>query len=681
MLVAVKCSRNIYGIVAWGLVCSFLGTNRVTAADTGVLPSAATLSRSPYLQCATPTSMVVVWRTLGSSTPQLRFGTNFLALESNVVADGIVRRASLGANEEAAKPRWVSLRTPANLNLPKLHSAPVGTFQYEAHLTGLQPETRYYYAVYDEERRLTPQDPSYSFVTPPPRGQRQRIRFAVIGDSGTARSPQFEVFQSLLDHVSKTGPALDFWIHVGDIAYNAGRDTEFQTRVFEPYDRLNRNTVCWPTMGNHEGGTSKGTTGIGPYFDAYVLPTRGEAGGVASGTEAYYSFDHGNIHFICLDSHDLDRRPSGAMARWLKADLDMAKADWLIAFWHHPPYSKGSHDSDKEKDLTEMREYIMPIMEAGGVDLVLNGHSHIYERSMLMDGAYATPTVAENVILDDGDGDPAGDGPYRKSPGLLPHQGTLEIVAGNGGQNLGRTGSSPVIRKVFVEHGCVVIDLEGDKLTATMINRNGTVRDRVSLVKEMRVENRRLAVPWQPPAYTKPERDPNGPPAPPVHYQVLVPPKSEWQYRSSDHSPGQLWNRLDYDAAGWQVASAGFGFGGGRYTTSLEHLEGHSPALYLRHTFQIAQSDAVTELGLMVDYSDGFIAYVNGYEVARVNIGRSSGSHVQNVKARADRGVAFIALKDAHRYLHNGVNVLAIEAHANPEAVDFGIDPTLISEE
>ena len=94
------------------------------------------------------------------------------------------------------------------------------------------------------------------------------------------------------------------------------------------------------------------------------------------------------------------------MDTWLKADLEQTTADWLVAYFHHPPYTKGSHDSDREKQLVEMRTYVMPILESGGVDLVLTGHSHIYERSMLMDGAYATPTVAENVILDDGDGDP-----------------------------------------------------------------------------------------------------------------------------------------------------------------------------------------------------------------------------------------------------------------------------------
>src|SRR5580765_4495942 len=117
-----------------------------------------------------------------------------------------------------------------------------------------------------------------------------------------------------------------------------------------------------------------------------------------------------------------------------------------------------------------MRKLIMPIIEAGGVDLVLTGHSHIYERSMLMDGAYATPTVSDNVILDDGDGDPDGDGAYRKSAGIKAHEGTVQVVAGNAGAQLGRSGTMPVMRRTIVEHGSVIVDVYGDTLTARMLD-------------------------------------------------------------------------------------------------------------------------------------------------------------------------------------------------------------------
>ena len=498
--------RNRFRL-AVALACMVCLPETLRSAEPAVSAEPPAFTRSPYVQFATPGMIHVVWRTAGPITPVVRFGTVLNALTESAPADAIIRRASLGSEGQTLPPRWAGLRTPENLKLPKLHSAPVGTFQYEVRLSGLTPATVYYYAVYDGSRRLTAAEASYSFTTPPNPGTRPLVRFGVIGDSGTGRLPQYEVLQAMLEHVRQTGPPLDFWLHVGDMAYSAGRDTEFQTHVFRPYEVFMRNTVCWPSMGNHEGSTSKGTTGIGPYYDAYVVPTRGEAGGVASGTEAYYSFDFANIHFICLDSHDLDRKPSGAMARWLRADLDRAKAEWLIAFWHHPPYTKGSHDSDKEKDLTEMRQYIMPIIESGGVDLVLTGHSHVYERSMLMDGAYATPTVSENVILDDGDGNPNGDGAYQKSAGLKSSSGTVQVVAGNGGQTLGRTGSMPVMKKILVENGSVVVEVHGDTLTAQMISRFGNVRDLFTIQKRGDVQQRRLALPWQPPAYVKPESE------------------------------------------------------------------------------------------------------------------------------------------------------------------------------
>ncbi|MFP6615940.1 MAG: metallophosphoesterase, partial [Candidatus Hydrogenedentota bacterium] len=203
------------------------------------------------------------------------------------------------------------------------------------------------------------------------------------------------------------------------------------------------------------------------------------------------------VHFICLDSHDLDRKSTGPMAQWLREDLNQTTGEWLIAFWHHPPYTKGSHDSDLEGQLIEMRSEIMPILEAGGVDLVMTGHSHIYERSMLMDGAYSTPTVAAGVILDDGDGNPDGDGAYRKSAGLNPHEGTIQIVAGHGGAGVSRRGTMPVMREIFVENGSVVLDLDGDTLTGTMINRDRVIRDVFGLVKSGKVEVNRIENPWQ----------------------------------------------------------------------------------------------------------------------------------------------------------------------------------------
>ena len=637
--------------------------------------------RAPYLQFASPTRMHVVWRTEGTVDAVVRYGKELGKLDREVRGGAIEVRFSPGAKDQPIPARWEPLRTPANLALPRLHSAPVGTFQYEADIRDLEPETTYFYAVFDGAKRLTPEDESYRFTTHPKTGPEHPVRFWVIGDGGTGREPQAAVHEAMRKTVEAEKHPLDFFLHVGDMAYNSGRDTEFQTRFFEMYDSTLRNKVCWPAMGNHEGATSSGKTGIGPYYDAYVVPTRGESGGVASGTEAYYSFDYAHIHFICLDSHDLSRKPGDPMANWLKADLEKAKADWLIAFWHHPPYTKGSHDSDKEVDLTEMRKFIMPIIEAGGVDLVLTGHSHIYERSMLMDGAYATPTVSENVILDDGDGDPEGDGAYRKSKGIHAHEGTVQVVAGNAGQTLGRTGVMPVMRRIIVEHGSALIDVNGDTLTGRMISRDGVESDFFSIVKRGKVFSAPLPLPWMPPEPKKVETAKGGAAAP-VDQTFLIAPGAEWQYAFDLPIRGKEWTLAGFATDGWKTGAAAFGFGRVAFRTDVREMRRARTVLYARREFQIEQVDRINELGVQIDFSDGFIAYINGREVARSGVGRSSGRNAQNVKPREQRGGQYFTIADPQKYVKEGTNVFSVEGHCSSvENAEFLLNPALIIED
>ena len=80
---------------------------------------------------------------------------------------------------------------------------------------------------------------------------------------------------------------------LGDNAYFSGTDQEYQAAVFDTYPTILRNTFLWSTRGNHEVNEPV-------YYGAFTLPTAGEGGGLASGTEAYYSFDYGNIHFIAI---------------------------------------------------------------------------------------------------------------------------------------------------------------------------------------------------------------------------------------------------------------------------------------------------------------------------------------------------------------------------------------------
>ena len=83
----------------------------------------------------------------------------------------------------------------------------------------------------------------------------------------------------------------------------------------------------------------------------------------------------------------------GPQAVWLKQDLAANTQPWTVVYFHHPPYTKGSHNSDTEAELINMRQKIVPIFERYKVDLVLSGHSHSYERSYLINGHYGLETT------------------------------------------------------------------------------------------------------------------------------------------------------------------------------------------------------------------------------------------------------------------------------------------------
>ena len=163
-----------------------------------------------------------------------------------------------------------------------------------------------------------------------------------------------------------TNGAADFWLMLGDNAYNRGLDTEYQSAVFDMYPDALRNLFLWPALGNHESDQSFSATAF-PYLDIFSPPEQGEAGGLASGNRKYYSFNYGDIHFICLDSMTSGRATNSVMVQWLVDDLAASTATWNVVFFHHPPYTHGSHNSDVEAELIEVRQNIVPILEANGV--------------------------------------------------------------------------------------------------------------------------------------------------------------------------------------------------------------------------------------------------------------------------------------------------------------------------
>jgi hypothetical protein len=397
------------------------------------------ITRGPYLQSGTTNSVIVRWRTDAAVASRVNFGTN-----------------------------------AANLSQSALNATPAT--EHALAITGLLPDTKYFYAIVSGTTTLAG-GTNHFFVTSPPIGPARPTRVWVLGDSGTANANAQSVRNAYLNYAGTNGPA-DIWLMLGDNAYNTGTDSEYQAAVFNLYPTVLRNKVLWPAIGNHDTAQQQTITTF-PYLDIFSLPQNGEAGGVPSGTERYYSFDHANIHFVCLDSMSSSRATNGAQANWLRSDLEATTQDWLVAFWHHPPYTKGSHNSDTETELIQMRQNFLPILESYGVDLVLGGHSHCYERSFLLNRHYGSSTaLASTNLLDNGDGQEDGDGAYAKSG----PEGAVYIVAGNGGQVSGGSLNHPAMFVSLNELGSVIIDVNGGRMDVQMLGTT-TFRDHFTLLK------------------------------------------------------------------------------------------------------------------------------------------------------------------------------------------------------
>lgn len=408
--------------------------------DTNLVPR---VIRGPYLQQGTATNIIVRWRTDQPSGSGVFFGTNETDLNRSVLSTPLT-------NEHAVR------------------------------LADLDPDTRYYYAVGTAVLPLVG-DRSYSFVTGPATARPTRVW--VIGDSGTADQRPRSVYQA---YTNLTGSRYtDLWLMLGDNAYNTGTDPQYQAAVFDMYPELLRQSVLWPALGNHDTAFSVNPPPTIPYFRIFNLPVNGEAGGIPSGTEKYYSFDYGNIHFVSLDAMASDRSATGPMGAWLEQDLAAQEKEWLIAYWHHPPYTKGSHDSDLEHELVEMRENIVPILEAHGVDLVLCGHSHCYERSFLINGHYGLSGTFDNSMkLDGGSGRPGESGPYVKSTsGPEANRGTVYIVAGSSGQATFGALDHPIMFFDELELGSLILDIDGPVLEARFLRETGAIDDYFTLIK------------------------------------------------------------------------------------------------------------------------------------------------------------------------------------------------------
>ena len=181
------------------------------------------------------------------------------------------------------------------------------------------------------------------------------LKFAVIGDAGTGSSEQKVIAKELATWRSRF--QYDFVVMLGDNLYGGEKPRDFAKKFEIPYKPLlDAGVKFYAALGNHDDAA------IQRNYKPFNM-----------NGERYYSFKPKNgVRFFAIDSNYVDQK----QLEWLDKELAASGSDWKVMFFHHPLYSSGeTHGSaELQRDLLE------PVFVKHGVNVVLTGHEHFYER-------------------------------------------------------------------------------------------------------------------------------------------------------------------------------------------------------------------------------------------------------------------------------------------------------------
>jgi Calcineurin-like phosphoesterase/Purple acid Phosphatase, N-terminal domain/Secretion system C-terminal sorting domain len=292
----------------------------------------AVVDRYPYIQQPTETSALIAWHTQTAAVGTLAWG-------------------------DAPGSLTHSLQDVA------------ATQKHALTISGLQPNTRYYYQVTT--------DAGYSsavehFWTAKPI-QSKAIKFLHYADCGYNNT-----IQNTLSDLMGQEP-VDFAVVAGDVDQGVG--DAYDNVFFGVYKNMLARSCHYTAVGNHDIIANGGTD----FYDSFYQPTNN-----AQQSEHYYSFSWGNAKFICLDSNG-DYSIGSDQHNFLLDELKCRDQEWLFVFMHHPPWTNAwdlsyyvpfqpFYQYDGNDD---MRTALVPYFEQYGVDFVLNGHAHCYQRGEL----------------------------------------------------------------------------------------------------------------------------------------------------------------------------------------------------------------------------------------------------------------------------------------------------------
>ena len=246
-------------------------------------------------------------------------------------------------------------------------------------------------------------------------GADEIVRFAVIGDNGTGKAPQYEVGVQLA--AARASFPFQFVIMLGDNLYGSQRPADFVDKFERPYAPLLQAGVpFYAALGNHDQPSNR---------DYLLFNMTGER---------YYTFVKGPVRFLVFDTNLMD----AAQLAWIEATLQAAPEPWKIVFFHHPLYS----DGDRHGSNLELRPLLEPLLVRYDVNVVFSGHDHFYQR-------------------------------------IKPQQDITYFVEGSSGQlRRGGVTPTEMSATAFAEDQTfMLVEIAGDRFTFQTITRDGRVVD------------------------------------------------------------------------------------------------------------------------------------------------------------------------------------------------------------
>jgi hypothetical protein len=350
----------------------------------------------------------------------------------------------------SAVSAFLELRTDPNTI--QLISVPGISTNHVVTLTGLLADTVYEYRVGADFPHKDVVSDWHTFRTFKPSGN---LSFAVLGDSGWGSAAQYQI----ADQMRAARP--DLIMHTGDAVYPYYSRLIEDVRLLSVYADQMATTPMFMVLGNHEG-----YGGVTPALDTFYLPTNNP-----TGTEAYYSFDQGDAHFVVVWS-DLqayaDYRPGSAQYKWIEEDLAKTSKPWKFMFFHHVWRSSGPHFTADDYEYNSIPDWVQleqgPIALARkyGVQLVFNGHDHDYER-------------------------------------FVPSGGVLSLVGGGGGATFYLIRQlHPDSAQYFSKNEFVQVTVSGDEALVQAVGVDGYVFDQIHIRRSL-PERRIFNAAWNSP--------------------------------------------------------------------------------------------------------------------------------------------------------------------------------------